>query len=92
MITAVRLLLEIVPVKYFGNSFFKRKREPVGSSSYDPIEAEEVRKIANFLDTYLNRKIVREHYFFGRLIEPCTFDSSELKAEICRAHEKLTTI
>jgi hypothetical protein len=58
-------------------------------NDYDPIEAEEARKIAEFLDAYLNRKIVREHYFLGRSLEPCTFDSSDLEAEICRVHGKL---
>ena len=56
---------------------------------YHPIEAEEARKLADFLDGYLNLKIVREHYFFGRSLKSCNLEASDLRAEISRIDEKL---
>ncbi len=52
-------------------------------------DVESLEEIAHTIDEYINRKIVREHYFFGRTLRSCTFDSVELGAEIHRVHARI---
>lgn len=45
-------------------------------------------RIADEIQFYLDRKVVRDHYFFGRTLSECSFDAADLGAELCRTHNK----
>ena len=55
----------------------------------DCFDMESLEEIALFIEEFINRKIVREHYFFGRTLKTCTFDDADLSAEIHRVHAKM---
>lgn len=57
----------------------------------DSIERADIKRLAAFLDRYLNRKIVYEHYFLGRSLKQCTYDKSDLRAEINRLNNRFKT-
>jgi len=48
------------------------------------LDVESVREIGHAIDNFINRKIVREHYFFGRSLNSCTLSDTDLHAEIHR--------
>lgn len=52
----------------------------------DIFDMESLEEIALLIEEFVNKKIVREHYFFGRTLRPCLFNDADLSAELHRVH------
>jgi hypothetical protein len=52
-------------------------------------EVETLHEVARLIDAFLDRKLVREHYLFGRTVKGSAISAIELGAEIHRVHSKL---
>ena len=59
------------------------------SADYEKFDFQQLPEIGYFFETYLNRKVVQEHVFFGRHPGDCTFSDSDLSAEIQRVYAKV---
>lgn len=60
----------------------------VCAKEMDSLDLESVNELGHVIDEYINKKIAREHYFFGRTLRPCKLSAPDLGAEIHRVHAK----
>lgn len=55
----------------------------------DQFDFQQLTEIGYYFETFLNRKLVHEHVFFGRHMRDCTLSDAELGAEIQRVFASL---
>jgi hypothetical protein len=55
----------------------------------DPLDSEVTAEIGYAIESYLQRKLVREAVFVGRSLRRCTLRDIDLQAELARVKEHL---
>ncbi len=58
-------------------------------ADFEKFDFQQLTEIGYFIETFLNRKLVQEHVFFGRHPRDCTFSDSDLSAEVQRVYAKV---
>lgn len=61
----------------------------VCAKEMDSLDLESVNELGHTIDEYINKKVVREYYFFGRTLKSCKLSAPDLGAEIHRVHAKV---
>ena len=48
------------------------------------VDDDAIESIGFFLRDFMNKKLVYEHYIFGRSLQDCTFSDAEVSGELCK--------
>lgn len=54
----------------------------------DSLEKKEAKTLGQYLDAYLNKKIILDHYFWKRVIDLCNLNNEEIEGQLLEIRNK----